>query len=301
MILLDYERITKVGEAIGKLGYQLFVNLDLKEPEYNCLKWLYQEKTNNPNITLLTGLSAAIIDYQLGKGGAEVFWATLKLVLSKHKLKNLEDLKSALQEFLDQPINARLKNQKKTRIEKLLKSNLADKILQEDFNKTISNPLLVWTEIAKALQAPMDRKTIVFSMKVLDIVSLIVKGEYANFPIRVPIPLNYHVTAMAIASGIVKTEEISYEWNKVEKLQNQYHDKFLRAWEYTTEKASKILEKDLSLLRLDSLVWQLSKTAKKHNFQKWKCQQIFEQYLTEAKANPQAAKQAAVELTYYML
>ena len=147
----------------------------------------------------------------------------------------------------------------------------------------------------------MDRKTIVFSMKVLDIVSLIVKGEYANFPIRVPIPLNYHVTAMAIASGIVKTEEISYEWNKVEKLQNQYHNKFLRAWEYTTEKASKILEKDLSLLRLDSLVWQLSKTAKKHNFQKWKCQQIFEQYLTEAKANPQAAKQAAVELTYNML
>ncbi len=43
MVLIDYERIAKVGEAIGKLGYRPFINLDLREPEYECLKWLYEK------------------------------------------------------------------------------------------------------------------------------------------------------------------------------------------------------------------------------------------------------------------
>ena len=300
MVLIDYERIAKVGEAIGKLGYQPFINLDLREPEYECLKWLY-EKIGNPNIVLLVGLNAAIVDYQLGKGGAETFWATLKSVLSEHKIENLEDLKKIFEKFLQQPINARLRLQKKKRIEKLLTSNLAVKILREKFDKIVLTPVSVWTEIARTLQAPMDRKTIAFSMKVLDIVSLITRGKYADFPVRVPIPLNYHTAAMAIASGIIEIEEVNYEWRKVEKLRDRHYDTFLRAWEYTAEKASKIMEKDLSLLRLDSLIWQLSKIAKKHNYQKQPCKHAFQQYLTKVKASHQTAHKIANELTYNML
>jgi N-glycosylase/DNA lyase len=99
----------------------------------------------------------------------------------------------------------------------------------------------VWKRLADALDNPMKRKTIVFAMKVYDIVHLIENGTYLDFSQDIPIPCDLQVERVARTSGITNSEE---------------EDGVMNAWAEVALKISDKLRRFMSLLRIDSIVWQ---------------------------------------------
>ncbi|RLE50497.1 MAG: hypothetical protein DRJ33_07360, partial [Candidatus Methanomethylicota archaeon] len=121
--------------------------------------------------------------------------------------------------------------------------------------------------------------------------------SYASFPKKVPIPLDVHVARMALYSGIV---EDGLPENLKDNIQ-RIKDIFLMAWSYVAEKVSEILNKDISPLRIDSLIWQLSKEAQKVNYERRHAAKYIVRYLVgKAGISESAAIKVAQELTYNM-
>lgn len=77
----------------------------------------------------------------------------------------------------------------------------------------------------------MDYKTIAYAMKILDLISLISKGHYAEFPINSPKPVDDHIARMSIYSSVIRVrkhvkipEEVKEFAPKIGK------DLIIRAW-----------------------------------------------------------------------
>lgn len=79
------------------------------------------------------------------------------------------------------------------------------------------------------------------------------------------------------------------------------HRERVRCEEGGAEAASREMGADLSLLRLNSLVWHLSKVAKRNGFVREKCRNALAKYLVEeGGADWAAAESVATELVYRM-
>ena len=87
----------------------------------------------------------------------------------------------------------------------------------------------------------MKRKTIVFAMKFYDIIHLIENDVYLDFPTDIPIPCDVHVKRVARTSGITNSDS---------------EDDVMTAWAEVAKQVSEELGESVSLLRIDSIVWQ---------------------------------------------
>jgi N-glycosylase/DNA lyase len=135
-------------------------------------------------------------------------------------------------------VNARLNQQKRTRLIKLFDSGFADWSIE---NYGDVQPLTVWEQLADSLDNPMKRKTTVFAMKIYDIVHLIENGSYIDFSQDIPIPCDLQVERVAHTSGITDSED---------------EDEVMEAWAEIASLVSDQLGQPISLLRIDSIVWQ---------------------------------------------
>ncbi len=291
------DRVRVVSRALAGIGWDGFIRLDMLEPEFNTLSEVYR-RVKDVRILLVLGLSAAIVDYQLA-GDAFKFWNTLQKVLAKRgfKLSSISDIKAVMDDFLNYPVNARFNSTKRGRVTKFFNSGFADFLWDRAYKYYSDKPIEIWYRLARALGNRPDQKTIVFAMKVLDLISLLVNGSYANFPRSVPIPLDIHVARMALYSGIVKSNSSEIpEW----AIQRN-KEVFLRAWRNVAERVSEMLGRRVSALRIDSLVWQLSKEAQKASYRRNQAIQYIIRYLVDvANIDKNVAKNVAQELTYNM-
>ena len=134
-------------------------------------------------------------------------------------------------------------------------------------------------------------------MKVLDLISLLVNGSYANFSRDVPIPLDVHVARMALYSGIIEGDGSEISEQAIQRNKRV----FLRAWGDVAEGVSKMLGRRISPLRIDSLVWQLSKEAQKAGYKRNHAIRYIIRYLVDvANIDENAARNVAQELAYNM-
>jgi len=294
---VNVDRVRAVSRALAGIGWDGFVRLDMLEPEFNVLSEVYH-RVGDVRVLLVLGLSAAIVDYQLA-GDAFRFWNTLQKVLAKRgfKLSSIGDIRAVMGEFLNYPVNARFNSTKRGRVAKFFNSGFADFLWDRAYKYYSDRPTEIWYGLAKTLGNRPDQKTIVFAMKVLDLISLLVNGSYANFPRDVPIPLDVHVARMALYSGIVKGDgsEIS------ERVIQRNKEIFLRAWGDVAERVSEMLGRRISPLRIDSLVWQLSKEAQKASYRRNHAIRYIIRYLVDvANIDGNVAKNVAQELTYKM-
>jgi N-glycosylase/DNA lyase len=147
-------------------------------------------------------------------------------------------VKEILGEFMEANVNARLNQQKRTRLIKLFDNGFADWFI-ENYDEV--RPLTVWENLADALDNPMKRKTIVFAMKVYDIIHLIENGSYLDFPQDIPIPCDLQVERVAHTSGITDSED---------------ENEVMAVWAEVASQVSDDLGRPISLLRIDSIVWQ---------------------------------------------
>ena len=231
------ERVEAVSEAIADVGYEGIIAFDQFEPEYSTIERLYQEFEDTDLVQLLV-TCATTQDFQLN-GDAQAFWQTLTEVSLEHgSLNTLDDVVEVLWKFMEESVNARFNDMKSDRIEKLLDSGFPEWFLA---NHRDAEPFEIWERLASAIENKKRKKTVVLSMKVYDISHLIDAGEYLEFPYDIPIPCDLQVERVSETSGIVDSTET---------------DEVMAAWAEVMERVSEQIGHPVSLLRIDSIIWQ---------------------------------------------
>lgn len=278
---MNQDRIDIVGDAISSLGYEGIISFDKEEPEYQTFRTLSNELGNKSHRSLL-GICAGTADYQLA-GDAQQFWKALEgISLTLDQLESTDDVREVLWTFMESDVNARLKQQKIARLEKLFNRGFADWFIE---NYGEAEPLTVWENLADALDNPMKRKTIVFAMKVYDIIHLIENGSYLDFPQDIPIPCDLQVERVARTSGITDSDS---------------EDEVIAAWAEVAQQISNELEKSISLLRIDSIVWQSGQIIGDHEPNRERAQKTLIEHFRDVGLPSDEATQLAEELTASM-
>lgn len=274
---MNQDRINEVAAAISSLDYRGIVKFDGEEPEYKAFSALSNELGDEPHRALL-GICAGTADYQLA-GDAQQFWEALEgIAFTLDQLESTDDVREVLWTFMEADVNARLKQQKIARLEKLFNRDFADWFI-ENYGEV--QPLTVWERLADALDNPMKRKTIVFAMKVYDIIHLIENGTYLDFPQDIPIPCDLQVERVARTSGITDSEE---------------EDRVMAAWAEVASKVSDELDRSISLLRIDSIVWQSGQIIGEHEPSQEAARDALIEHFGEVGIPPEKAANLAQEL-----
>jgi len=278
---MNQASVNQVSEAISTLGYQGIIKFDQEEPEYSLFEKLENTIGDEPHRALL-GICAGTADYQLA-GDAQQFWQQLEQdTLDYGQLTSTEDVKQILGNFMEADVNARLNQQKRTRLVKLFDTGFADWFIE---NYGVAEPLTVWEELADALDNPMKRKTIVFAMKVYDIIHLIENGSYLDFPTDIPIPCDLQVERVAVTSGITDSESESG---------------VMSAWEAVAKQVSDDLGQTVSLLRIDSIVWQSGQIIGGHEPNQERAQQELINHFEDVGLSQEESENLAEVLTAEM-
>ena len=278
---MNQDRIGAVAGAISSLEYRGIVKFDEEEPEYKIFSTLTCEIGDDPHRALL-GICAGTADYQLA-GDAQLFWNELERVVLEHgQLSSTQDVKEILGDFMEADVNARLNQQKRTRLIKLFDEGFADWFIG---NYGEIQPLTVWENLADALDNPMRRKTIVFAMKVYDIIHLIENGSYLDFPQDIPIPCDLQVERVARTSGITDSDS---------------EEEVMAAWAEVAQQVSNELGKSITLLRIDSIVWQSGQIIGDHEPNRERARKALNEHFTDVGLPSDEATQLAEELTASM-
>jgi N-glycosylase/DNA lyase len=243
---MNESRVNQVCNAISELGKNGIIAFDRHEPEYQTFTTLSNQEIGTEPHRALLGICAGTADYQLA-GNAQTFWRELERSVLEHgSLNTREDIRAILDGFMEADVNARLKSQKEARLDKLFDRGFEAWFIT---NYGLHEPLEVWENLADALDNPMKRKTIVFAMKVYDIIHLIENDSYLDFPAEIPIPCDLQVERVARTSGITDSES---------------EDEVMSAWAEVASQVSDELGRSISLLRIDSIVWQSGQIIGQH-------------------------------------
>jgi len=121
-------------------------------------------------------------------------------------------------------------------------------------------------------------------MKAFDISHLICFEDYARFPWDTPIPVDFHIKNVTISSGLLRHYESD--------------DSFRRAWTYVLKELKEKTGRNISLLRLDSTVWQLGKIMYASRYERKASMEKIKRYMIEKiGVDAELAKRFAEELT----
>lgn len=275
---ISTDRIERVAEAITELGYSGIIKFDETEPEYEFLTSVVDEFDSDSHLALLSIL-AATQDYQLA-GDAQKFWRTLeRTLLEDGELASESDVNRILNDFLQEPVNARLQEQKRDRLIRMADNGFGEWFLN---NHPDVDPIRVWEEIARALETEMDRKTVVIGVKIYDIFNLVVNERYLELPTDVPIPCDLQVERVAVASGLTDTED---------------KGSVMEAWARVMQSVNDELEKPVSMLRIDSIVWQAGQIISRNDNQRTASRRVLQEHFDEVGLKEQDSKRLARELT----
>lgn len=259
---MSRERVEQVADAMIALGYDGIVQFDTTEPEYAYMMSTVNEFESEAHLVLLNVL-AATQDYQLA-GDAQLFWRTLEeTVLSQDEIAAEADVNATLNEFMEQPVNARLRSQKKDRLVRMVDNGFGEWFIE---NYPDAEPLRVWEAIAAALETTKDKKTVVFAMKIYDIFNLVINDEYLNLPVDLPIPCDVQVERVATASGISDTTGKKH---------------VMAAWADVMEQVNAELDRPVSMLRIDSIVWQAGQIISENSDRRAASKGALEKYFEE--------------------
>jgi DNA-(apurinic or apyrimidinic site) lyase len=283
---INFERVKVVANLFNGLGFERIVKFDMLEPEYHALRTL-RDRGVRPEYSSLIAVCTGVIDFQLGRGGAEKLWATLAEVANRFdELNSLKQVEFLMKVFLSEPINARSLQLKIARIRKLFDSEFAEWFI-ENYEGVRQSPVVLWRRLAETLGSGMEQKTMVFAMKAFDISHLLYYGDYVDFPWDIPIPVDFHVRHVTISAGLL----------------DRYGDDeaFRKVWALVLRKVREKLGRNVSLLRLDSLVWQVGKMMYACNYAKTSSLKEIQRYLTQkVGVDPVLANKFADELTKFI-
>ncbi|WP_135827260.1 N-glycosylase/DNA lyase [Halorussus ruber] len=273
-------RIDALAGALADLGHDGIARFDEYEPEYKTLTVLNRRFDSDAHLALLS-VTAGLSDFQLAID-AQAYWESLRQVALDHgSLNSIEDVKTIMDVFMDEPVNARYTQMKRGRLSKLY-----DYGYPEWFVETYPDhePRKVWEEAAIGLggKNKMNQKTVVLGMKIYDIHNLIVNGEYLDFPDDIAIPCDTHVQRVAVFVGLTSTED---------------PDVVRARWTDVADRVSQILGEPISLLRIDSIVFQFGQIVSRESFDRGRAYDEFVSHAGHVGIEQGKAERLAEELT----
>ena len=276
------ERAGAITDLFCSLGFNNIVKFDMLEPEFHALKTLHENGVK-PKYLGLIAVCTGVIDFQLGFGGADRLWETLVEVAGKFEdLNDLRQVELLMTSLLTEPVNRRSLSVKATRIRRIFDSGFAEWFIKryEDLRR---NPVVLWRRLSETLRSRMERKTMVFAMKAFDISHLICFGDYACFPWNIPIPVDFHIRNVTVSSGLLKRYGSD--------------DSIRKAWIHILRELKEKTGRNVSLLRLDSVVWQLGKIMYAAKYEREASIEEIRRYMIEKiGVNAELAQRFAEEL-----
>jgi len=278
---MNEQRVDIVADSLASIGYHGIAAFDRTEPEYETLELLYKQFESEAHIKLLA-ICATTQDYQLN-GDAQRFWQELNQVIEGYdSLKTTKTVQEVLDELMRKDVNSRLNQQKRERLSKLFQSNFDSWFIQ---NHEPAEPVEVWNQLADGMQTRKKSKTVVLAMKIYDIAHLIRHGEYFEFPFDIPIPCDLQVERVSVSSGITDTKDSG---------------EVIEAWGEVMEGVTERLGRPVSLLRIDSVVWQAGQIIGRNEPDQQNARKELLEHFSEVDLNQEPAQNLAHELTVNM-
>jgi len=227
-----------------------------KEPEWELMEQFY-DKLDFGRLSVLI-VAIALNDYML-KGNAKNYWSSIQEHL-KGLTNNISiyEIKELLINFYEKE---RAHDTKIDRLKKFFNNELTyEKLWNSSPEEVSSHFQEIWDKLANAMKQRKNKKTIVFAMKILGILLLMAKEkqnvQLYEFPkIEIPVDLRIikftkKLSAKNCPSGNYK--EIQDFWSEVlDKLNERY--------------MSKGSGKGITMLHLDSLIWQITPKIEPEN------------------------------------
>jgi N-glycosylase/DNA lyase len=197
-------------------------------------------------------------------------------------LSTIQDVRDILGDFMARDVNARLRDQKQKRLINLIHAGF-DEWFVENYGAV--EPVTVWDRLAEGIETGRRKKTIVFAMKVYDIVTLIESGSYLPFPRDIPIPCDLQVERVARTSGLVDDDN---------------ERAVMSAWASVMESVNQEVDEHVSLLRIDSIVWQAGQVIGKHEPDQSAARRALVDHFDHAGLERERSEMLAGELTESM-
>ena len=236
-------------EIIKNIPWEVWEYVIRNEPEWHYMESFLSKFGYGPFAVLMA--SAGLNDYQLKGKAEEDYWPRIHRLLEVSSTpKSPRDLYNLFEPFYK---TERLHTVKIQRLRRFLNSLLANKLWNSSPKKVSGEFLIIWKELTKIMAQKPEDKTICFAMKCLAI-SLLMLKEYKFDFNTIPIPVDLRVkrfTEIAKLSTSDKNKEIRAIWHEILSLLKQTH-------------------LNITMIHLDSLVWQIS------SLQEDKLQRYFE-------------------------
>lgn len=122
-------------------------------------------------------------------------------------------------------------------------------------------------------------------MKIYDIAHLICYDTYLEFPWDIPIPCDLQVERVSKTAGLVDSDDPA---------------KTMAAWETVMKEVSERVGRDISLLRIDSIVWQAGQVIGTNNRSRMDARDGLLRHFEEVGIESDPATELAEELTRAM-
>jgi N-glycosylase/DNA lyase len=278
---VNTERVDAVAEALASIGHDGIAAFDRTEPEYSTLEMLYDRFGEESYVKLL-GICAATQDYQLN-GDAQRFWRELEHTSQQYEsLESTQAVRDLLGDFMEADVNARLNSQKRSRLVKQFEADFDEWFVE---NHREAEPVEVWEQLAESMDNRMSAKTVVLAMKIYDIAHLIRHGEYLEFPYDIPIPCDLQVERVSQTSGITDSDETG---------------EVMDAWAAVMQRVDERLGEPVSLLRIDSVVWQAGQIIGKEEPDQAAARTALKEHFGDVGLQSEEAECLATELTSAM-
>lgn len=251
MDLIDVERARELGCKVARIvGVEGFERLDRLEPEYLALKELHGYGADCRLLGLLSIL-AAVNDYRID---ARWYWNRLLRVAEGGWIQRIGSLdpitlaRGLAEAHIDacHPARGGAWISKRRRLERIFDQGFPEWFVMnhESVISSREGVLEAWMRLSLSLESDPSSKTLVFSVKALDMASLVTRGRHLEVPDFMPIPVDAHVRDVALSSGIVRSAD---------------RGAIIRAWQLVMEAVRENMgdERGVSVFSLDSLVWQI--------------------------------------------
>jgi len=241
---MDTTRAEAVTGAFEELQYDGLLQFTWSDPAYRTLDRLVED-ADDAEVYLL-GLTAGLVAHHRG-GGDEEFWSVLEERATEHgDLGGAVGVAEVLERFVDEPVNAALPDRAREQLLALFESGFADWFLA---NHLGAEPTVVWTRLAEALDTDRGITPVVVGMETYGVVVLSVDGDALRLPTDVPLAGDPPVARVARASGMVEDDATE--------------DEVAEAWRAVTNALSALLDRRVSILRVDGTARRLGRVLER--------------------------------------
>ncbi|MFV1995576.1 MAG: N-glycosylase/DNA lyase [Verrucomicrobiales bacterium] len=293
-LTIQHERVAPLGKALGALPIDVYEAIDRGEPEWHIMEAF--AAADSPS-AILAALAMALSDYQLGPGGAKQYWQDVNEILSHEGVpRTIKEVGDFMTRVLSCPVSARFRDKKETRVSRLLRSDLPAFLKGRSIVGLGRDPMALWHALASAMRQDLHAKTVVFAIKVFDLMHRIATNRYLDFPSRVPIVADLRIARVSLSSGLLSApndQQVKEALVQAGKYASKYTAEIIEAWARVSEGAG-----GLSLFRIDSLVWQVAEGIYKHRGNPPEAMSKTRKMLEGYGASPEAADLVAHELTF---